>query len=71
MLKNIEPAGPKSCENPVDKIVAFAQEKRINATPTLFLADGTRVSGAKSADDLDRLLNEAEARCAKEGKALC
>jgi hypothetical protein len=37
----------------------------------MILADGTRVSGAKSAGELDRLMNEAEARCAKEGKALC
>lgn len=71
MLNNVTPTGTKACENPVDKIVAFAQQKRINATPTMFLADGTRVSGARSAGDLDRLLNEAEARCAKEGKALC
>ena len=71
MLNNVNPTGAKSCENPVDKVVAFAQQKGINATPTMFLADGTRVSGAKSAGELDRLMNEAEARCAKEGKALC
>lgn len=71
MLNNVTPTGTKACENPVDKIAAFAQQKRINATPTMFLADGTRVSGARSAGDLDRLLNAAEARCAKEGKALC
>ncbi len=70
MLNNVAPAGTKACENPLDKIAAFAQQKRINATPTMFLADGTRVSGAKSAGDLDRLLNEAEARCTKEGKAV-
>lgn len=71
MLNNVAPAGTKACENPLDKIAAFAQQKRINATPTMFLADGTRVSGAKSAGDIDRLLNEAEARCTKEGKAVC
>ncbi len=37
----------------------------------LFLADGTRISGARPAGELDRLLNEAEARCAKGGKAIC
>jgi thiol:disulfide interchange protein DsbC len=71
MLNNVTPTGIKACENPVDKIAAFAQQKRINATPTMVLGDGTRVSGARSAGDLDRLLNEAEARCAKEGKAVC
>jgi thiol:disulfide interchange protein DsbC len=71
MLNNVAPAETKACENPVDKIMAFAQQKHINATPTMFLADGTRVAGAKSAADLDRLLNEAEGRCAKEGKSLC
>jgi thiol:disulfide interchange protein DsbC len=71
MLNNVNPTGPKTCENPVDKIVAFAQQKHIGATPTMILADGTRVAGAKSAGELDRLINEADARCAKEGKALC
>jgi thiol:disulfide interchange protein DsbC len=71
MLNNVAPTGTKSCENPVDRIATFAQEKRINATPTMILADGTRVAGAKSAGELDRLMNEAEARCAKDGKALC
>jgi thiol:disulfide interchange protein DsbC len=71
MLNNVNPTGNKTCDNPVDKIIAFAQQKRISATPTMFLADGTRISGAKSAADLDRLLNEAEARCAKEGKSAC
>lgn len=71
MLNNVNPAGTKACENPVDKITAFAQQKHINATPTMILEDGTRVSGAKSASELDRLLNEADARCAKEGKSLC
>jgi thiol:disulfide interchange protein DsbC len=71
MLNNVNPTGGKSCDNPVDKIVAFAQQKQINGTPTMILADGTRVSGAKSAGELDRLLNEADARCAKEGKSTC
>ena len=71
MLSNVAPSGAKSCENPVEKIAAFAQQKHINATPTMFLADGTRISGAKPAAELDRLMNEADARCAKEGKSLC
>ncbi|MBL8539464.1 MAG: thioredoxin fold domain-containing protein, partial [Betaproteobacteria bacterium] len=71
MLNNVAPSGAKSCENPVEKIAAFAQQKHINATPTMFLADGTRISGAKPAAELDRLMNEADARCAKEGKSLC
>lgn len=71
MLNNVDPAGGKSCTTPIDKIQSFAQQKRINATPTLILEDGVRISGAKSAADLDRLMNEADARCAKEGKALC
>lgn len=71
MLNNIAPSAGKACDNPVEKIAAFAQQKRINATPTMFLTDGTRISGAKPAAELDRLMNEADARCAKEGKALC
>jgi thiol:disulfide interchange protein DsbC len=37
---------PANCVNPNDKVSALGQKLRINATPALFFADGTRVSGA-------------------------
>ncbi len=37
---------PANCVNPNDKVSALGQKLRINATPAIFFADGTRVAGA-------------------------
>jgi thiol:disulfide interchange protein DsbC len=58
MLKGVVPKSPK-CDNPVDKIVAFGQSKKINGTPTLFFADGKRVPGAIPPERFEELLSKA------------
>jgi thiol:disulfide interchange protein DsbC len=55
MLKGVVPKSPK-CDNPIDKIVAFGQSKKINGTPTIFFADGKRVPGAIPAERFEELL---------------
>ncbi len=40
------PAGPATCETPHAKVSEVAQKFGINATPAIFFADGTRISGA-------------------------
>ena len=40
------PVAAANCVNPNEKVSALGQKLRINATPALFFADGTRVSGA-------------------------
>ena len=40
------PVAAASCESPNDKVSALGHKLRINATPALFFADGTRVAGA-------------------------
>jgi thiol:disulfide interchange protein DsbC len=58
MLKGAAPKSPK-CDNPVEKLVAFGQSKKINGTPTIFFADGKRVPGAIPAERFEELLNKA------------
>jgi thiol:disulfide interchange protein DsbC len=40
----------------VDRNVAFGKEHKITGTPTLFLADGTRVPGAMPAAEVEKML---------------
>jgi thiol:disulfide interchange protein DsbC len=60
MQRDVKPEASGDCENPVEEIGKFGQSKRINATPTLFFADGARVSGALPADDIERTLKALE-----------
>ena len=58
MLKGVAPKTAK-CDNPVDKLVAYGQSKKINGTPTIFFADGKRVPGAIPAERFEELLGKA------------
>lgn len=58
MLKGVVPKSA-ACDNPVDKLVAFGQSKRISGTPTIFFADGKRVPGAIPAERFEDMLNKA------------
>lgn len=55
------PAAGASCANPVDKVLVAGRKLGVNATPTLFLASGERISGGLSAPDLRRMLDETAA----------
>ncbi len=59
MLEGKAPATSGRCDTPIEKIVAFGRQKGINGTPTLFFADGQRVTGAIPADQLKKLLDGA------------
>jgi len=52
------PAASPSCANPVDKLLAAGRTLRVNATPTLILASGERISGGLAAEDLKALLDQ-------------
>ncbi len=57
MLQGITPP-TVSCDNHnIDAIVEFGRKNRINGTPTMFVADGTRVPGAIDAAQIEVLLN--------------
>ena len=59
MLKNVVPTAASTCDNPIDKLVQFGQQRGIGGTPTLIFADGTRVPGMIPAADFNKLLDAA------------
>lgn len=59
MLNGNAPATPGSCDTPIEKILAFGRQKGIRGTPTLFFANGQRVTGTIPADQLGKLLDDA------------
>jgi thiol:disulfide interchange protein DsbC len=40
------PAAPASCATPNDQVLALGQKLRVNGTPAIFFADGSRIPGA-------------------------
>lgn len=57
MLNGNPPRSASTCETPINKILAYGRQKGIAATPTLFFADGQRVTGAMSLAQLEKLLD--------------
>ena len=55
------PAADASCANPVDQVLAVGRKLRVNATPTLFLANGERISGGLALSDLRKMLDQTSA----------
>jgi len=53
------PGAGAKCPNPVDKLLEVGRKLRVNSTPTLFLANGERISGGLAAADLRQLMDEA------------
>lgn len=64
MVDGKVPAEAK-CDNPIQKNAEMARKYRITGTPTMFLADGSRLGGYVPLADLERQINEAEARARK------
>jgi thiol:disulfide interchange protein DsbC len=52
------PNAAKSCGDPVDKVLKLGRSLAVNSTPTLVLANGERVSGGLSLEDLKELLDQ-------------
>jgi thiol:disulfide interchange protein DsbC len=62
MLKDVQPPPPPAkCDAPLDRLVAYAQDKGIKGTPTLIFSDGSRVPGVLPAADLNKLIELAAA----------
>ena len=53
------PGAGSTCANPVDKLLDVGRRLRVNSTPTLFLANGERISGGLAAADLRELMDAA------------
>lgn len=58
MLEGKVPAAA-DCKTPVDENLALGQKLRISGTPTIFLADGSRVKGMLPAQQLEQAIAEA------------
>lgn len=54
-----------NCDSPVQKNGDMARKYRITGTPTMFLADGSRIGGYVQPAQLDDMINQAEARAKK------
>jgi thiol:disulfide interchange protein DsbC len=52
------PNAAKSCGDPVDKVLKLGRSLAVTSTPTLILANGERVSGGLSPEDLKDLLDK-------------
>ena len=57
MIQGITPPVVACDTHNIDAIVDFGKKNRITGTPTLFVADGTRVPGAIEAAQIESLLN--------------
>lgn len=53
------PQAAPNCANPIDKLLEAGRKLGVNSTPTLFLANGERLSGGVSAPDLRQMLDQA------------
>ena len=60
MLQGVLPPAVACDNHNIDAIVEFGKKNRINGTPTLFVADGTRVPGAIDAAQVETLLNSVK-----------
>lgn len=59
MLKDQSPSGSGNCNPPIDELVSLGRGMGVTGTPTVFFQDGTRVSGAVGAADLNRRIAAA------------
>lgn len=55
-----QPSGTGSCATPVQKNLELGETLKIDGTPTFFLQDGQRISGARSAEDINQLLDSVK-----------
>jgi thiol:disulfide interchange protein DsbC len=60
MLQGTPPPNATCDNHNIEAIVEFGKKYRINGTPTLFVADGTRVPGAIDAAQVESLLNSVK-----------
>ncbi|MHA3053933.1 DsbC family protein [Acinetobacter sp. ANC 4633] len=60
VLDRKEPSDKASCTAPIQKNLELGEKLRIDGTPTFFLKDGQRISGARSANDINKLLDSVQ-----------
>ncbi|MGQ0546706.1 MAG: DsbC family protein [Betaproteobacteria bacterium] len=59
MFRRIEPQASPDCDNPIERLAQFGRGIGANSTPTWFLANGERYSGAVPLEEVRALLDRA------------
>lgn len=54
------PTAKESCNNPIEKNIELAKKLEVTGTPTFFLKDGRRLSGALPASELEMILQQVK-----------
>ena len=62
MFRRIEPKAPVDCANPIEDLIKFGQGIGARSTPTWFLQNGERYSGAMPFERVRALLDAAAAK---------
>lgn len=62
MLEDKLPTAKGSCDTPILKNLQLGQKLRVKGTPALFFPNGERVSGAITADEVEKLLAQSAAK---------
>lgn len=62
MIKGTVPAAAKCDTTALDKVADLAVRLRVNGTPAIFLADGTRLPGFMEAAQLEQVIAQAAGR---------
>ncbi|KAA8732787.1 DsbC family protein [Acinetobacter qingfengensis] len=57
VLQDKQPTGSTNCKNPIEANSQLGKQLGVDGTPTFFLKDGQRISGARSAQQIEQLLN--------------
>ncbi|WP_417069787.1 DsbC family protein [Niveibacterium terrae] len=53
-------AASANCKNPVEQNLALGHKLRITGTPTIYLADGTKIAGMLGGEQLEKAIDNAE-----------
>ena len=62
MFRRIEPQAATDCDTPVEELIALGRRLGATSTPTWFLQDGQRYSGALPLHDIRRTIDAASSR---------
>jgi len=62
MFRRIEPRASTDCDNPIEKLIEFGRSVGARSTPTWFLENGERYSGAMPFEKVRALLDAAAAK---------
>jgi thiol:disulfide interchange protein DsbC len=60
LQRGVNPTASPNCDNPIDRTVDLGNKYKVTGTPTLVFADGTRIPGAISYDQIEQKLVSAK-----------